>query len=153
MHIQHGRRGHRKNLGELTEETGLGVTFDPSLKFSRHVGLIVNKANKILGIIKRSFTYMDADMFQVLYKTLVRPHLEYAYCIWNPFLQKDVMLIENVQRRATKIVPGMKFLPYSDRLRRLKIPILAYRGFARRCTHLRAHDFSKSLGFRLHSAV
>ena len=119
--------GVRRDLGELTEEKDLGVTFDPTLTFSRHVGIIVNKANRILGVIKRSFTYMDADMFNVLYKTLVRPHLEYANCIWNPILHKDVKLIESVQRRATKIVPEMKDLPYSDRLQRLKIPTLAYR--------------------------
>ena len=105
--------GVRRDLGELTEEKDMGVTFDPTLTFSRHVGIIVNKANRILGVIKRSFTYMDADMFNVLYKTLIRLHLEYANCIWNPILHKDVKLIESVQRRATKIVPEMKDLPYS----------------------------------------
>ena len=121
--------GVRRDLGELTEEKrpGSRVTFDPTLTFSRHVGIIVNKANRILGVIKRSFTYMDADMFNVLYTTLVRSHLEYTNCIWNPILHRDVKLIESVQRRATKIVPEMKDLPYSDRLRRLKIPTLAYR--------------------------
>ena len=50
------------------------------------------------------FTYMDKEMFLPLFNTLIRPHLEYATVVWSPFLKKDIFLIENVQRRATKIV-------------------------------------------------
>ena len=64
---------------------------------------------------------------KTLYKTLVRPHLEYANCIWNPVLHKDVLMIERVQRRASKILPSMKEVKYVDRLRHLKLPTLAYR--------------------------
>ena len=119
--------GEERELKETQEEKDLGVLFDPSLKFTKHIGLISTRANKILGVIKRSFDFMDSDMFCILYKTLVRPHLEYANCIWSPIFQKDKDLLEKVQRRATKIVPALKDLPYSERLQLLNIPTLSYR--------------------------
>ena len=106
----------QRNVTETREEKDLGVLFDPSLKFSKHVGLIASRANRILGVIKRSFDYMDHEMFCILYKTLIRPHLEYANSIWSPLLQKDKEILEKVQRRATKIIPKIRDLPYQDRL-------------------------------------
>ena len=88
-------------LEQVTEEKDLGVTFCDTLKFDKHILNCVNKANKILGIVKRSFTYMNRDMFIQLYKSLICPNLEYATVIWNPYLKKNIFLIENVQRRAT----------------------------------------------------
>ena len=62
-----------------------------------------------------------------LYKALVRNHLDYAVSIWSPYKQKYKDAIENVQRRATKQLPGMKDIPYEERLQRLKLLTLAYR--------------------------
>jgi hypothetical protein len=57
----------------------------------------------------------------------VRPHHEYANPVWNPYLKKHIDTIENIQRRATKLIPGFSDLSYEDRLRRLKLPSLSYR--------------------------
>ena len=57
---------------------------------------------------------MDAKMFIILYKSMVRPHLEYANCIWNPILHKDSSRTESVQRRATKLVQNCKELSYPE---------------------------------------
>ena len=62
-----------------------------------------------------------------LYKSFVRPHLEYASVIWTPFYRKDILAIENVQRRATRMVTGLKTLSYEDRLKKLGLPTLMYR--------------------------
>ena len=119
--------GVQRNVTETKEEKDLGVLFDLLLKFSKHVGLIASRANRILGVIKRSFDHIDHEMFCILYKTLIRPHLEYAKSIWSPLLQKDKEMLEKVQRRATKIISEIKDLPYQDRLEALKIPTLSYR--------------------------
>ena len=66
---------------ETKEEKDLGVIFDPTMMFSKYIGMVANKANRILGVIKRTIDYMDAEMFTTLYKSLIRPHLEYANCI------------------------------------------------------------------------
>ena len=119
--------GRVVNISEITEEKDLGVTFTNDLKFSRHIEISVNKANKMIGIIKRTFTYMEKDMFLQLYKSLIRPHLEYGSVIWSPYLKKDIYLIENLQRRATKLVKEIKDLPYENRLKFLGLPTLKYR--------------------------
>ena len=68
-------------------------------------------------------------MLITLYKSQVRPILEYGVTIWHPTLKKDIKSTEAVQRRLTKLVPHLKDLSYPDRLRRLKLPSLTYRRF------------------------
>ena len=114
-------------IGKGTEEKDLGVTFDPSLKFNKHINTVVNKANGTLGLIRRNFKFIDKDIFLKLYKALVRPHLEYGQTIWYPYLKKQSTALENVQRRATKLVTSIANLPYSKRLKILKLPSLKYR--------------------------
>ena len=80
-----------------------------------------------MGIIFRTFTYLDPEMFKNLYKSIVRPHLEYGTVIWSPMYKKDKIAIENVQRRATKLVRSCKDLSYPERLRKLGLPSLEYR--------------------------
>ena len=58
---------------------------------------------------------------------MVRPHLEYGNVIWGPFYQMDKKAVESVQRRATKLIPEIKDMPYTQRLRLLNIPTLEYR--------------------------
>ena len=65
---------------------------------------------------KRTFTFKTKDNLLQLYKCLVRPHLEYCMQVWNPYLKKDIDLLEGNQRRATKMVLGYKHYCYEDRL-------------------------------------
>ena len=75
----------------------------------------------------RSFECLDEEMFLPLYKALIRPTLEYGSCVWSPHLKKHIKLIEDVQRRATKLVPLVAHLPYDQRLRKLGLVTLEYR--------------------------
>jgi len=80
-----------------------------------------------MGVIKRSFIYLDTETFTRLYKVIVRPHLEYAYSVWMSRRKKEIITLENVQRRATKLVPGLRDLSYPDRLKQFNLPTLVYR--------------------------
>ena len=95
--------------------------------FENHINEKVNKANSIMGVIRRTFEFRDIKTFKILYTALVRPHVEYANQVWNPHLKKHIDLLENVQRRATKSVPGLSKLTYEERLRKIGLPTLAYR--------------------------
>ena len=81
-------------------------------------------ATKILGMLKRTFSVMSKESFTFLYKTYVRPHLEYYVQLWNPYLACDIDTIEKVQRRADKLVNTLAKLPYLSRLKELRIYLL-----------------------------
>ena len=108
-------------------EKDIGVYVDQRLTFDTDTETKVNKANSILGIIRIAFTYLDEEIFRFLFKALVRPNLEYAQSVWCPYLKKHVELIENVQRRSTRLIPSLKKIPYEDRLRKLELPSLRFR--------------------------
>ena len=77
--------------------------------------------------MRRSFSYLDCDTFKRIYVAFVRPHLEYGEAVWSPNLMRNIVALENVQIRATKIVDGLSKLTYSERLRRLDLPTLVFR--------------------------
>ena len=54
-----------------------------------------------------------------LYRTLVRPHLEYSAQFWSPYYQKDAEALERVQKRFTRMLPGMEGISYEERLEKL----------------------------------
>ena len=72
----------------------------------------VIKANKTLGLIQRSYTYLDKTSLTKLYIALVTCTLEYEYLVWFLIYRKDCELLEHVQRRATKVESSLKELPY-----------------------------------------
>ena len=67
---------------KVDKEKDLGVVFDKKMLFNEHINTKVNLANRNLGLIAKNFTYMNKEMFLHLYKSLVRPHLEYCLQSW-----------------------------------------------------------------------
>jgi len=94
-----------------------GVIVSDDLKWDKQCVAVVKKANKLLGMIKRDFIDRSKATILALYKSLIRPHLEYCIQVWNLYLAKDIKLIEGVQRRATKLVHGIENWKYDDRLK------------------------------------
>ena len=103
------------SLTFFEQEKDLGVIIGQKLTFSDHINSKVNSANKNLGIIFRTFTWIDEEMFLNLYKSIVT-HLEYATPVWSPLYKKDKIILENAQRRATRLVSSCKNLSYQQRL-------------------------------------
>ena len=82
----------------------LGFYLPADLSWSYHIQCICTKARKIMGILYRQFSSnVDSLAMKRLYTSLVRPHLEYGVEVWNPYLQKDIAALENVQKFALRV--------------------------------------------------
>ena len=124
-HYNYEMDGHVLKKVETEKDLGAIMSFD--LKVEPNITHHIAKANTMIGLIKRTFTFIDKDMFLVLYKAYVRPHLEYCQQAFYPYHQKDINQLEGVQRRATKLVKALHDLPYEDRLKELSLYSLAQR--------------------------
>uniref|UniRef100_A0A452GZ21 Reverse transcriptase domain-containing protein n=1 Tax=Gopherus agassizii TaxID=38772 RepID=A0A452GZ21_9SAUR len=132
MHLGINNKNFGYTLGahqlEATEEEkDLGVLVDSRMTMSRQCDTAVKKANAILGCIRRGISCKDKEVLVPLYKALVRPHLEYCVQFWCPMFKKDEFKLEQVQRRATRMIRGMEKLPYERRLKELGLFSLAKR--------------------------
>ena len=72
--------------------------------------------NRNLGLIFRTFTFLGKEIFLNLCESLVRPHLECAASVWSPVYKEDKIALENVQRKATKLVKSISLMSYSERI-------------------------------------
>ena len=118
---------NNKELQTVSEEKDLGVIIQDNLKVDKQVAASVAKTNKILGMIRRSFKSRDEKMMLRLYKSVVRPLVEFAISSWNPHFKKDIEAIEKIQHRFTRLLPRMKHLSYEDRLIKLNLITLERR--------------------------
>jgi hypothetical protein len=150
-------------LTEVTEERDLGIIVQNDLKVSEQCGKVVKTANCILGMIKRTFQNKSKDIILPLYKSLVRPHLEYCVQAWCPHLVKDIKLIENIQHRATKMISDLHGQTYEQRLTALNLTTLETRrlrgdliemfkilkGFDKTCINIDINQLSQLRGHSL----
>ena len=102
-------------LGRTTQENDLGITFSADMKVSEQCRFAASNGNQVLLLI-RTITFKEKQLIVPLYKAIVRPHLEYCIQAWRPYRKKDIDKIEKIQRRATKIIPGLTDLSYESRL-------------------------------------
>ena len=132
LHTGQGNTGMNYEMGgtilsKTVKETYLGVTMNANMKVSEQCRIAASKGNQILGMIRRNITYKEKSLIIPLYKAIVRPHLEYCIQAWNPHLRKDVDMLERIQRRATKVIPGLRDLTYEERLKECGLTTLETR--------------------------
>ena len=116
-------------IEQVTNFKDLGVVVSKDLSWSQHINSIVSKANKTLGLIKRICKEVEnVKTRRTLYCALVRPKLEYASNVWSPYTVKHKLLIENVQRRATRFILNYpKGMCYKERLQKTSLLPLEFR--------------------------
>jgi len=120
-------RGSRITHDKCPKDLGVLISFD--LSWSAQVHAIVHKANRILGVINRTLGPSNVEAFSTLYKSIVRPVLEYAAPVWCPYLVKDILALEKVQRRASSLALDQRGgdMEHEHRLKILKWPTLEKR--------------------------
>jgi len=126
MHIGSGNTEYKysmkgRQLDVVTTEKDLGVLISSNLKVAEKCQAAYCKANRMLGLLKRTVKYRNPVMMVRLYKSLVRPHLEYSSPVWNPHYKKDKLLLERVQHHFTLLFDDLKALEYTERLTKLKL--------------------------------
>ena len=94
----------------------------------------IKKPNSMLGLIHRSFQYIDSEMLILLYlysstrlSSVYMWSMPYGSSVWSPFKLCDIKLIEGVQRRATRLWRDLRDEPYNIRLTTLRLPTLKFR--------------------------
>lgn len=117
----------RSTLTKITEERDLGVWTTDTMKVEKQCHAAANQATSALRLLKLSFQHLDKTTFLLLYKTYVRVHLEYCVQAWSPHYSKDIKHLERIQRRATKLVHGLRNKPYNERLTALNLYSLEQR--------------------------
>jgi hypothetical protein len=106
----------------------LGIIIDRKLNWNVHVSKTVSKANKVMGLVKRTVGYnAHTSVTRQLYISLVRSLLEYCTPVWNGLAMHDVILIERVQRSATRYILKFPDIDYRERLIKLHMLPLSFR--------------------------
>ena len=81
-------------LSKTVKGKDFGVKTNANMKISEQCTIAASKGNQVLGMIRRNITYKDKSLIVLLYKAIVRPHLEYCIQAWHPYLRKDVDMLE-----------------------------------------------------------
>ena len=117
---------HLKSVSEVKD---LGIYITSNLSWSTQANKCANKANSVLGFIKRTVGPKNPQLFSKLYKSLARRILEYRSPVWCPHLEKVLTTLEKVPCRASKCALGNigPDMPYEERLKLLKLPTLEQR--------------------------
>lgn len=110
-----------QELSVVSTEKDLGVTISDDLKVSVQCRNAYDRANRMLGLIRRTIESRSPSILLNLFKSLVRPHLEYCSPAWSPHYGKDKDLLESVQHRFTRMFKDLRPLVYLNRLNKLNL--------------------------------
>ena len=133
MHVGKNENFEYRLLGQkiqnTIEEKDLGVFFSNTFKPGLNCDKASKSANKIVGMIRRNIANRSSEGMLILYKTLVRPVLDYCIPVWRPYAKKDTFKLEKVQKRFTKMIEGLNKKTYEQRICKLRITTLEDRHY------------------------
>ena len=114
-------------IEEDDEEKDLGVWVDSSMKPSRQCAAAAKAANFALGQMQRAFHYRTKTTLVPIYKTFIRPKLEFGVAAWNPWLEMDKAALEKIQERMIRLLSDAKGKNYEEKLKDVGLTTLTER--------------------------
>ena len=114
-------------LQPVDVEKDIGVNVTSNLKPTDHCAKAAATARSVLYRLLKTFHYRDKNFFVSLYKTYVRPHMEFASPVWNPWLRRDIDVLERVQEKFVRNISGLQAKTYEDRLIEIELLSLSDR--------------------------
>ena len=106
------------------------------LTWTEHISQICCKTRKLIGLFYRRFQHCEASLLIILYKSFIRPHLEYVPHVWDPYLVKEKQLLEKTQRFALRVCCKDLSVSYNDLLERCHVQALTIRRKTIKLSHL-----------------
>ena len=130
-------------LAQVDTYRYLGVLITSNLVWSTHIMNICNKTRRLIGILYRQFyKYSSPDTMLRMYSSFIQPHLEYAMASWDPFLKKDIELLENVQKFALRVCTKQWDADYSTSLETSEMTSLESRRVNAKLCHQLMAEYS-----------
>ena len=118
-------------LPTVDSEKDLGITVNKTVDWKEHVSNIIKKAKSVTAWVSRSIISRSPEIMTKIYKSLVRPQLEYCVQLWSPLPSHGnwglILEIEDVQRSFTRMIDGVGLLSYENRLKALNLTTLLER--------------------------
>jgi hypothetical protein len=118
-------------LPVVETEKDLGVLVSKNLNWTEHIHSSINKANSMIAWVTRSVISRDREVMLKIYKSMVRPHVEYCVQLWSPLPAHGnwglILAIEDIQRKFTRLIDGVGLLSYKCRLEKLGLTTLLER--------------------------
>ena len=110
-----------ESIKEVEHAKDLGIVMSNNGTFKQHIGNIANTANQLCGWVLRTFRTRQRLPMLMLWKTLIRPKIEYCCQLWCPTKTGDKQLLEQVQRSFIRKISGLQHLSYWQQLKELKM--------------------------------
>ena len=136
MHIGKNNPQNQYHMGDdllpaVDSEKDLGILFSRSLDFGDHITSCINKATSCIAWVTRSVISREREVMLKIYKSMIRPHIEYCVQLWSPLPSHGnwglILALEDIQRKYTRLIDGLGLLPYQVRLDKLGLTTLLER--------------------------
>ena len=123
-------------LPQVNSVKYLGIQLTTDMSWSTHIANICSKTRKLIGLMYRQFHLCNPETALKIYKAFIRPHMEYASIMWDPYHYKDIQMLENTQKFALRICFKDWSSQYDDLLERANLSTLASRRKQAKLCHL-----------------
>ena len=103
-------------LDNVEQHKHLGIILRSDLRWKDHIDLIIVRASKQLNIMKSLQYLLDRETLEVIYKSFIRPLMEYGSVVWDGCTQGDSQRLESVQLAAARVISGAMLTTPNDKL-------------------------------------